>query len=421
MADPKSLFTKAALERLSSPEQLDMLMRVTSPIGWLALDTVGVCLLIGIVWGIFGTIPNKVDGKGILIRGGSVMQVEAGATGRVTKLEVDVNDVVTQGQPVAAISQSGLNLKIENARALLKSLVDQNEKSTKADLANSKSALEALSKERASTEQSLKDYESQLPPLEQKVKNQEELQAKGLVTSAGVLSARNTLFSMQEKIASGRVRLTQITTEEGTLRKQLQEQSSMRETRIDEARRSISELQSQMEGTSKVVSPYTGRVVEVGVQPGKLVTPDVAILTLETLDTTPLQGVIFINAGDGKKVEPGMKVRVSPSTVRAEEFGFMVGTVKSISTFPSTPESMMNILGNNGSLVRDLSGSSAPLKVVAELELDPTTKSGYKWSSPHGPPVGVFGGTLCSASIVVSERKPIGFVIPLVKETLGLH
>jgi HlyD family secretion protein len=235
-----------------------------------------------------------------------------------------------------------------------------------------------------------------------------------------VLGARNSLFSMQEKISTGRVRLTQITTEEGTIRKQLQESASMRETRIDEARRSISELQGQMEGTSKVVSNYTGRVVEVGVQAGKLVTADVAILTLETLDTTPLEGVVFISAGDGKKVEPGMQVRVSPSTVRAEEFGFMVGKVKSISPYPSTPESMMSILGN-GRLVQDLSGSSAPLKVIVSLEMDPATKSGFKWSSPNGPPVGVFGGTLCSGSIVVSERKPIGFVIPLVKETLGLH
>jgi HlyD family secretion protein len=420
MADPKSLFTKAALERLSSPEQLDMLMRVTSPIGWLALDTVGVCLFIGLLWGIFGTIPNKVDGKGILIRGGAVMQVEAGTTGRVTNLDIQVGDVITKGQAVASISQSGLSLKIENAKALLASLVEQNAKSTKAEVENSRSALEALSKERASTEQSLSDYASQLPPLEQKVKNQEELQAKGLITSSAVLGARNSLFSMQEKISTGRVRLTQITTEEGTIRKQLQEQSSMRETRIDEARRSIAELQGQMEGTSKVVSNYTGRVVEVGVQPGKLVTADVSILTLETLDTTPLEGVVFISAGDGKKVQPGMQVRVSPSTVRAEEFGFMVGKVKSISPYPSTPESMMSILGN-GRLVQDLSGSSAPLKVIVSLELDPSTKSGFKWSSPNGPPVGVFGGTLCSGSIVVSERKPIGFVIPLVKETLGIH
>jgi hypothetical protein len=33
----KPLFRQAALERLSSPEQLDQLVRVTHPLGWLAL------------------------------------------------------------------------------------------------------------------------------------------------------------------------------------------------------------------------------------------------------------------------------------------------------------------------------------------------------------------------------------------------
>jgi HlyD family secretion protein len=420
MADPKSLFTKAALERLSSPEQLDMLMRVTSPIGWLALDTVGVCLLIGLVLGIFGTIPNKVDGKGILIRGGSVLQVEAGATGRVTKLSVDVGDIVTVGQVIASIGQSGMGLKIDNAEALLKSLVEQDQISTKAEEQNSKSALIAYSEERVSTQQSLKQTESQLPALQEKVKSMEDLQAKGLVTGGAVLSARQTLIQTEEKISSGKVRLTQITTEEGNIRKQLQESHSMRQARVDDTRRQIDELKATKEGNSKVVSPYTGRVVSLEVGMGKLVSADVPIVTLETLDTTPLEGILFIPAGDGKKVQPGMTVRLSPSTVRAEEFGFMVGEVKSISSYPSTPESMMSVLAN-GKLVQDLTGSSAPLKVVASLKLDPSTKSGYKWSSPNGPPVGVFGGTLCSASIVVSERKPIGFVIPLVKETLGIH
>ena len=105
MADPKSLFTKAALERLSSPEQLDMLMRVTSPVGWLALSTVGVSLLIATLWGIFGTIPNTVDGKGILIRGGAVLDVEAGASGRISEIYVTVGDLVIPGQPIAAVGQ----------------------------------------------------------------------------------------------------------------------------------------------------------------------------------------------------------------------------------------------------------------------------------------------------------------------------
>ena len=301
MADPKSLFTKAALERLSSPEQLDMLMRVTSPIGWLALDTVGVCLLIGLIWGMFGTIPNKVDGTGILIRGGSVLQVEAGATGRVTKLSVDVGDIVTVGQVIASIGQSGMGLKIDNAEALLTSLVEQDKISTKAEEQNSKSALNAYSEERVSTQKSLKQTENQLPALQEKVKSMEDLQAKGLVTGGAVLSARQTLIQTEEKISSGKVRLTQITTEEGSLHKQLQEAHSMRQTRIDDTQRQIAELKATKEGSSKVVSPYTGRVVSLEVGMGKLVSADVPIVTLETLDTTPLEGFSLSRLATAKR------------------------------------------------------------------------------------------------------------------------
>ncbi|MGA1194869.1 MAG: hypothetical protein ACO36I_00070 [Candidatus Latescibacterota bacterium] len=37
MAQQKQIFRQAALDRLSSPDQLDQLMRVTTPKGWIAL------------------------------------------------------------------------------------------------------------------------------------------------------------------------------------------------------------------------------------------------------------------------------------------------------------------------------------------------------------------------------------------------
>ena len=42
-APPSSIFRKAALERLSSPEQLDYLMSITSPIAWIALALPSAC------------------------------------------------------------------------------------------------------------------------------------------------------------------------------------------------------------------------------------------------------------------------------------------------------------------------------------------------------------------------------------------
>src|SRR6516162_3884737 len=74
-APPSSIFRKAALERLSSPEQLDYLMSITSPIAWVALAAIGTLCFLIVLWGFFGVIPGKVSGKGILIRGGSVFDV----------------------------------------------------------------------------------------------------------------------------------------------------------------------------------------------------------------------------------------------------------------------------------------------------------------------------------------------------------
>lgn len=59
----EKLFRKAALEKLSTPEELDQLMQVTTPKGWLALVAI-ICLLIATVAiGIFGVIAVRVDGR----------------------------------------------------------------------------------------------------------------------------------------------------------------------------------------------------------------------------------------------------------------------------------------------------------------------------------------------------------------------
>ncbi len=415
--DQNNLFRKAALEKLSSPEQLDSLMRVTSPAGWLALTVAGVLLALVVVWGIFGSIPEKISGQGILIRGGAVLDVEASTSGRITTIDVQPGDLVAPGQTVATIAQNGLDLKIQNTKALLEELKTQSAKSATAETRNAQSALAALQQERASRESAIKDSERQLADVQQKLAKEEDLARQGLITQGVVINARNQVYSAQQTLDQHHIRLTQITTEEGTLRRNLDEQSGSRQKEIDAATRELRELQGQLDASSAVVSPYAGRVLERVVDRGNLVNQGSHIITLETLDT-PLKTVLFVSAHDGKKVQPGMAVDISPSTVRREEFGFMIGRVESVSSFPATPEEIRRVLRNN-SLVEEMVKSGTPLEVVAELVTDPNTVSQFKWSSPKGPPTGVMGGTLCTASITVDVRKPIGYVIPLVKDTLG--
>ncbi len=418
-APPSSIFRKAALERLSSPEQLDYLMSITSPIAWIALAAIGVLALLIILWGFVGFIPAKVSGKGILIRGGSVFDVSAGSDGVITDLSVKPGDEILAGQSIATISQSGLDLKILLARRKLEDLQAQDADITAREEQNNAAALKALTEENETRSKVINDLKQQEGSLADRLRNEQELQAKGLTTQSTVITARDSLFSVQHQISDNQVRLTEIISEKVKLARETQEKRNTRKKEIDDTQRQLHEYETQREWSTKVLSPYRGRVLEKLVERGNLVSTKDRIITIETNESA-MQAVLFIPAGDGKKVNVGMEVQISPSTVKPEEFGFMLGEVKSVSLFPSTPEGMQRVLRND-QLVKELSQRGSPIEVTADLLPNPNTRSGYKWSSPQGPPIGIFSGTLCTASIVVDRKRPVEYVIPKIKETLGIQ
>lgn len=97
MAD---LYRKSSLERLSSPEQLDKALRVTSPMSWLALLGITFIVVVTVVWSIIGVIPETITVKGIIssvVGSNSVYTEEAG---NVVSLRVRTGDEVHLGDTV---------------------------------------------------------------------------------------------------------------------------------------------------------------------------------------------------------------------------------------------------------------------------------------------------------------------------------
>jgi biotin carboxyl carrier protein len=121
MAENK-LFRKAALDRLSSPEQLHTLMRVTNAKGWLAL--VGFALIIGtaIAWGVVGSVQTKVSASGILLGGGGLAELDADGEGDLTSIDVKTGDLVKTGQVVAQVAQPALEQQIASQQRRLDEL-----------------------------------------------------------------------------------------------------------------------------------------------------------------------------------------------------------------------------------------------------------------------------------------------------------
>ena len=104
----EQLFRKVSLEKLSSPEQLDQLLQVTTPKSWVALLAIGFALAATVFWGIFGAIETDVAGQGILIKTGGVLDIESLSSGQVTTLYVRAGDIIERGQLVARGAQPKL-------------------------------------------------------------------------------------------------------------------------------------------------------------------------------------------------------------------------------------------------------------------------------------------------------------------------
>ena len=125
----------------------------------------------------------------------------------------------------------------------------------------------------------------------------------------------------------------------------------------------------------------------------------------------PLQAFVFVPGEQGKQLKKGTPVHVLPSTVKAEEFGFIQGEVTSVSKFPVTEVEMFLLLENQ-SLVDVLSTGGDQHRVDVKLLRDPSTPSGFEWSSSQGPPFAITRGTLCTANFVLGEERPFNLVLP---------
>jgi HlyD family secretion protein len=419
--EKEQMFRKVALERLSSPEQLDLMMQVTSPKSWIALGGLGVLLTAAVVWAFYGTVPTKVQASGVLIRPGGVFDVFSSGTGPLREVVVREGEMVTRGQVIARVEQPELEREIENQRIRLGELQSQHRE--RATYAARDLGLKADTQ--TLQESQLKDTiafaEQRLASLRDQIASEEALLEKGLITRQTVLQTRQAYFATQDLLERSKSDVRQLPIAQLTTRTQSDQELLQSQLRINETQRQLEVLQRQLAQVSAVASPYDGRVVEVKRDRGDIVAVGTPLVSLELVgqDVQGLQVVGYVNPSDGKNVMREMEVQISPTTASREEYGFLRGKVSYVSEFPSTPDGMMRVLANP-TLVQGLSAGGPPFAVYVDLEPDSESVSGYKWSSFKGNEVPVNSGTICTISITIRERRPVDLVIPLLRTALGL-
>ena len=100
-----SIFSQEALDKMRSPEKLDEVLPITTPITWMGLIAVAVAIFSVILWSIFGAFTVKADGMGLIMDPQGLKNVTTVFGGKIDKVYVHPGEHVKKGDKIAHIEQ----------------------------------------------------------------------------------------------------------------------------------------------------------------------------------------------------------------------------------------------------------------------------------------------------------------------------
>ena len=433
----RRIFRQQALDSASSPEQLDHLMRVVRPQHWLALCTCIMIALLACLWAFWGEVPITVAGRGVLIRPRKVVSIQAPATGRLTTLKIQVGDRVKVGDVLGLIDQTELQQQLHDTQLKLQTLLTQDEtqqilQQQQIELQRKQSDLElhAIELQKEDIYTRLHDAQQKEPILKKRLKNYKRLETIGILpkSSNEYLESERDYQSNQNNISEFKTKLKQL---EGNI-KQLNidnkkviikdiETSNSRKNQIQELRNNIHLLEIQLGQSGRIISQHEGRILELTVYVGQVIESRHRLGSIDVEDIdSQMVGMTYFPIEAGKKIAPGMRINIAPDMVERSRFGSMLGHVKSVSTFPATQEGVASLVGNQD-VVNALLTRGPVIEVVAELEPNRSTFSGYQWSSSKGPDLPITPSTTMTGRVTIERRAPITYVIPILREASGFY
>ncbi len=415
----EKLFRKAALERIASPEQLDRMVTVSGPGTWIALVGLGLGLAFLILWGVFGSVPTNVPAKGILItQGGRVVPAMSPAAGVVDRVLVAVGDRVAKGQVVARIRQDETRQRLGHARQVLSEKSDDLRARRGVLEQELQATLATIAQRQAALEQSAAATRDRIAYLDQQVRNRQEMLGLGFATADAVQAAQNELSRARRELADAQAQIGAARAEAMQARLNTDREIRQLSENVANANRRADELSTEISLASEVVAPADGRVNEIMLADGAVVAVGQPLVSIESAGSR-LQAVVYVPTEHGKKVRPGMTVRVAPSTVKKEEVGTLLGRVAQVTPFPATRAGIAAVVQNE-TLVEDFVRKGAPFE--ARIDLVPAdTPSGYGWTSGDGPPIDLTSGTTVEAAVAVREQRPISLILPFLRRAIGVE
>lgn len=433
----------------SSPfafEQLDTMVRVTTVPSWIALACLFAVCAGSLVFALLYWVPMKVAGEGILlIKRDRLSQVRSLGTGRLVRLDVGLGKPVRRDQEIGQISQDEIKDSIQETQARLDHLRAEDGLLTEFEDRERATQEEAVGRLRVAIDRTIENSSEGLKLANQIVTGSERLRRVNQLSTLDYLKDLKQRYAIQNDLDGGiskqaEIELTWLTADNQRQRTRLQ-----RRLEISRLEMRLRLDREKLGRTSKIVSHVEGTVAQVLAATDEYVREGTPVVLLSSpkhvVPGTDDEGqaydsVIFVPAGEGKKIDVGDFVEVMPATVKREEHGFIHARVVAVSELPATRRAMEAAL-QHPDLVEAFTrkyASGVLLRVHVKLQEAPRPIGGdessdasgsgnadnqFVWSTSSGRNQLLKTGTMCEAAIVVRKQRLIKLILPWFRTLLG--
>lgn len=400
---------------IQSPEGLDKLIIVTPSKTWIWLWTAVAVIFTVFLWLIFGSIPIKVVGKGLVINREGLFNVLAQSDGTVKRIFVKPEQRVKKGDLIAELYDPELDYQIAASTIKKNNIGEEFDRLKRQIAIEGTFQKQALESDKAAKEFTIKTLETRIKTLQEDLSRKQRLHSQGLIALNQVHQIEQQLYETEVNLETTKANLaTVLSSLEKTYRF---EELKAKEEQFLKAEHDLGLLLLSKK-YEKTYSPYDGDVLGLLVNQGDVVKKGTALVWLEhspEFQNKEISHLIygFVPIEEGKRIQLGTMVNIEPSNVNTQEYGAMLGRVTEISPFAVSPEMVTKTIHNSGLANYLTGGENATVMVIIEPKLNPKNYSGYSWTSGEGPPIKITTGTVCTIKAIVERIRPLYYVLPL--------
>jgi HlyD family secretion protein len=393
-------------------------------------DQVGVSLAgvggVLVLWALFWPVPTEVRGTGVLIYPDNAGILNARSGGQVREVSVKEGERVRRGQVLMQLYLPVLERQLAQQRGNLRQLERHNARLDERDalrLVTEKNALDTALAKYGDDRRRLGELQA---AYASKLRNLDWLARRDVVAplSTEVVSAEQGLTSTSVDLDAVKIDEQQVVTNYQQVKLEIETQALQRRYQIDDLKRQIQVTEAKIAYDGKVQAERDGTVLDLQVIPGQTVGTGQRLGTIGRPEQPDgqdrlLRAMAYFAPADARRLPPGLPVEVVPLWNQRGRFGGIVGRVKQVLTLPATQDDISITVGNP-QLAQELIKNGPVMRSEIELERDPASVDGYRWTLSQGS--GVFpirDGLTVSTHAYVEWRSPISYVIPGLRSLTG--